>query len=292
MKNHDSLAARAQPVRLRKKTTLAEAFRRIGLNCLAQMEANVPGVLARDAESLHQMRVGLRRLRALLDMFDELAAPPPAIDKGLAWLAGELGATRDWDVLAGATLARVTGADVAALQAAADARAARLHATMHKAIASPRFTGLLVQLKAWLNGPRKHPASLDEPALRAARPLLRKAEKRLAKRIAALAPADAPARHRVRIAAKKARYAAEFFRDVLDEKTGERYVARLAALQDRLGLLNDMAVADRLLPQLQRTKGLARQAAFARGYLAAAGQAEARRLGKVLKAVAGLRMTD
>ncbi|TWI43777.1 inorganic triphosphatase YgiF [Pseudoduganella flava] len=289
-------AIKAARVRLKKSMSLEDAFQCIGLNCLRQMEANVTGVLARDVESLHQMRVGLRRLRALLDMFEELTVPPADIADGLEWLAGELGATRDWDVLAASTLDRIDGNDTAALRDAARAKAARLHKHMLDTLHVPRFTELMLRLNAWLQGRQWRADGIPQRALTAsaadgAQPLLRKAEKRLAQRIGKLDPDDAPARHRVRIAAKKARYAAEFFRDLLPKQSVKRYVANLSALQDQLGLMNDVAVAERLLPELQHGNGeLARQAAYARGYLRAGTGADVRALKKPLAAIARLRM--
>ena len=42
----------------------AEAFRATALSCLRQIVANEPATCAGQAEALHQMRIGLRRLRA------------------------------------------------------------------------------------------------------------------------------------------------------------------------------------------------------------------------------------
>jgi inorganic triphosphatase YgiF len=292
-------AVKARPIKLRRKAAMEHAFQAICLNCLEQMEANIAGVLAKDVESLHQMRVGLRRLRALLDMFEPLIQVPQDIGEGLDWLAGELGATRDWDVLASSTLDRIKGSDMPALRDSARAKAAKLHSVMAQTLHAPRFTELMLKLNSWMRGHewRDHAtpagrAAMGKRALRSAMPLLRKAEKRLRKRIAALAPQDAPALHRVRIAAKKARYGAEFFRDLLDRKRTARYVDHLSALQDKLGLLNDLAVAARLLPELQHGHGqLAREAAFAHGYLSADARSGIDQLGAPLKAIAKLRMT-
>ncbi|TWI69516.1 CHAD domain-containing protein [Pseudoduganella lurida] len=295
-------AIKAEPVRLRRRMTLEDAFRRMGLNCLRQMQANVPGVLARDVESLHQMRVGLRRLRALLGMFEDLAALPPGLAADVEWLSGALGATRDWDVLVESTIDRIAGIDTHALRESAKSKAAVMHREMLHTLEEPRFAALLEGLDAWLDGrqwrmppdealPKKAP--LAQPAAVGAQPLLRRAEKRLKKRIASLDVADAPARHRVRIAAKKARYSAEFFRDLLPKGTVKKYIGRLSALQDRLGELNDLAVASRLLPQLQHGHGeLAREASYARGYVLAASEGDARSLGKALKRAARLRLTS
>lgn len=96
---------KATRIRLKRKMSLEEAVRCMGLNCLLQIEANVPGVHNQSVEGLHQLRVGMRRLRALLDMVDKMMPLPAGMKEGLDWLAAELGTTRDWDVLAGTTLA-------------------------------------------------------------------------------------------------------------------------------------------------------------------------------------------
>ena len=290
---------KAEPVRLRGRMTLEDAFQSIGLNCVRQIEANLPGVLRQQAESLHQMRVGLRRLRALLAMFEDLAAPPVALHADIEWLSGELGPARDWDVLADATLDRVRDFDASALRQAAHERADAHHAHVLDVLRQPRYVALMTQLNEWLGERRWRPdAALDQDsplagrAAKAALPLLRKAEKRLAKRIDGLDKNDAPGRHRVRIAAKKARYAAEFFRDLLPARRVKRYVGHLEKLQDRLGLLNDMAVADHLLDELKGgSSQVARQAAYVRGYLAASSEAGARNLSRPLADVARRRLT-
>lgn len=288
--------AKANPVRLTPGLRMEDALQCIGLNCMAQIESNLPGVLLQNVESLHQMRVGLRRLRALLGMFRGLAPLPSDLQEGLDWLSGELGATRDWDVLADATLPTIQGIHTEALQGAAREQAKALHRKMLPTLHSPRYTQLMLQMNGWLRGRQWRPASglpkddpLAQPALDGLVPLIRKAQKRLRKRIAALDANDAPARHRVRIAAKKARYAAEFFSDLLPKKELKAYVACLSGLQDRLGRLNDLTVAARLLTVLEN-RGHSHDAAFARGYVAGAGRAQAGRLRKPLRAVSRLRL--
>ena len=75
-------------------------------------------------------------------------------------------------------------------------------------------------------------------------------QKRLHKRGRKLDGASPEQRHRVRIAAKKSRYATEFFAALYPAKQVRPYVKTLSALQDELGWLNDVAVAERLLAQL------------------------------------------
>lgn len=287
---------KATPVRLTRKMRMEDALQCMGLNCMAQIESNVPGVLLQSVESLHQMRVGLRRLRALLDMYRDLAPLPPELKEGLDWLSGELGATRDWDVLADTTLPAIDGIHTEALRAAAKEQARSLHKNMLPTLHSPRYTQLMLQVNGWLRGRQWRPASglakddpLAQPALDGLVPLMRKAQKRLRKRIEALDENDAPARHRVRIAAKKARYAAEFFRDLLPKKEVKAYVECLSDVQDRLGHLNDLAVAGKLLPVLEN-HGHAQDGAYARGWVGGAASANVHGLRGALGEVARMKL--
>src|SRR5205814_4380501 len=54
---------------LNRGMNVHEAFRIVMRECLRHMTVNVPGAIAGTAESLHQLRVGLRRLRAAISVF-------------------------------------------------------------------------------------------------------------------------------------------------------------------------------------------------------------------------------
>ena len=56
--------------------------------------------------------------------------------------------------------------------------------------------------------------------------------------------------HALRIACKKLRYSAELFSSLYADAKASRYLSALAPLQDTLGMLNDIAVARRLLGEL------------------------------------------
>ena len=265
-------AVKARAVHLTRKMRLEDAFRTIGLNCLEHMEANVPEVLMQSVEGLHQMRVGLRRLRALMDMFGALAPLPAEISEGVEWLATELGATRDWDVLAGTTLKQMDFTDAAPLKELAAAKARDAHQALLLSLRGPRYTQVVLQLNGWFYGRHwrssDHRAKDDRLSARAAVgmiPLLRRAGKRLGQRINSADSNDPATVHRVRIAAKKARYAAEFFADLLPRRAGRKYVSHLSKLQDHLGSFNDLEVAKRLLSELGGESS-SRSAQFALGY--------------------------
>jgi triphosphatase len=92
----------AAPVSLKPEQSAGSAFTQIGLSCLQHLAANERGVRAGDAEGIHQMRVGLRRLRAAISIFGDIVRgrDTDALKQELKWLTEELGPARDLDVLA------------------------------------------------------------------------------------------------------------------------------------------------------------------------------------------------
>jgi CHAD domain-containing protein len=106
----------------------------------------------------------------------------------------------------------------------------------------------------------------------------------LIKRGKRLADLDDHRRHRARIAAKKVRYATEFFASMCPRRAVRHYVDALTALQDDLGWRNDAVVADQLLKSVPReSPEAASGAAFARGYLASRVAADHQILKKLWK---------
>ena len=255
-------AVKAQPLLLKDKLSVQQGFLAIAANCLEQVSANQDGVASsEDVESLHQMRVGLRRLRSALSLFKAQLALPEDLQADLDWLVGKLGAARDWDVLALDTLAPCEGevdADtLAPLSEAAREEARAAHAQAAEALADVRYTRLMLGLQRWLLTCGWREGSTPR-------------QRRLRKRGKLLLSGTPDERHQIRIAAKKARYAAEFFASLFKAGKVRAYVIPLSRLQDVLGVLNDLQVADGLLHALAgQQPRVQSQAAFVRGYLAA-----------------------
>jgi triphosphatase len=254
---------KAAPVELKASMRAEDALRAIAANCIAQIQGNEPGVMGGgDPEHLHQMRVGLRRLRSLLKLFENAAPLPAGMDQELRWLGDELGAARDWEVLAEDTLSQLMHAHpgepaLLPLQQAALAEARARRAKAGQALGSVRYARLMLRLIAWLHGARwqQEAAAEQREALAApvkgfARQVLKEGTRRMAQRARKLAAADAPARHRLRIAAKRMRYATEFFASLYPAHQVRRYVRALSSLQDALGRLNDAAVTRKALRDL------------------------------------------
>ena len=273
---------KATPIRLSTKMTVEQAFRTIVLSCLEQIQANQPGLTAnKDTESLHQMRVGLRRLQSALAIFKKCMPCPASIQDELHWLNSELGSARDWDVLLHSTLPNLqTVASIAGIvqpvQDAVQEKVARIYEDVAAIVASPRYTKLIltffswVQAASWHIGQQQHECALwSKPIGAFADKVLKRDRRRLLQRGRWLKQSDAQTRHQVRIAAKRARYASEFFESIYPKKTVRHYIKSLTELQDQLGLLNDASVTNGLLRELEASRPELRvEAAYILGYLA------------------------
>ncbi len=248
--------------------TRNDAFKALVLTCLAHFTSNQGGMLDDgDPEYLHQMRVALRRLRSVFSTFAPLFPPavlaPPVAET--RWLARLLGSARDLDVFATETLPPVMARYARHAGLAEFARAtARLRINANRrarhAVASARGQGLLLALGAWTSAETWFEAldaaqrrELERPAIEYARETLGATLKRVRKRgrnFASLAPPDL---HRLRIAAKKLRYATEFFAPLFDENAARDYRAVLARLQDALGSYNDAVKMGQLAARASRS---------------------------------------
>jgi triphosphatase len=69
------LPAKAAPIDLSAAASTRDASKIIGLACLKQVIDNEPAVIKGDPEGVHQMRVGLRRLRASVSLFSVIVPP-------------------------------------------------------------------------------------------------------------------------------------------------------------------------------------------------------------------------
>ena len=96
----------AEPVMMARQATVADAFATVGLACLRQIAGNEGAVRNGDPEGIHQMRVGLRRMRAALSLFKNMLhdGKVKGLKRELKWLTEQLGPARDFDVFVNETL--------------------------------------------------------------------------------------------------------------------------------------------------------------------------------------------
>lgn len=265
----------AESIPLTPDMTVEQAAHAILQACLAQMEGNRKAVASgHSPEGVHQMRVGMRRMRSAFQLFENVLRPGTRMTREIDWLGAELGAARDWDVL-GTHLP--PGIELNPLRRAVRAHARQLRHAAAEAVHSKRFEALLQLLHHFIDTSGWRKSATDKQAKALAQSLdqfaagaLEKARRRVEKRGRKLKRAGDHERHRLRIAMKKLRYASEFFEPLSKKKALRPALKAMSALQDSLGWLNDVAVADRLLSHFHNTDpGLNQLAGYARGYLAA-----------------------
>lgn len=132
---------------------------------------------------------------------------------------------------------------------------------------------------------------LDGSALDFSRETLQRLHKSLLKRAKRMSEDDPASAHRTRIAAKRGRYALEFFHTLYRTKGTRAYLKTLAAVQEELGQHNDLVVADHLLQELaQRHPQSVGAIQFTRGYLVAQQSTQAADLDAIRQRLQALRL--
>lgn len=261
---------RAEPIEVPRDATLEDLLVAVVEACLVQIAGNEEAaILGADVEGVHQLRVGLRRLRSALSFFGPVLPQRQrtALRSEIGAMARELGPARDLDVFAEVWLAPLLGARpedpaLRRMDALVRAERAALADRVRTVLRSQRFPRVVLELRRWLarrawreQALSAHSAALFLPAADAVSSRLEKHHRKtrkLLRRAATLAPAE---RHGLRIQAKKLRYAAEFSESLFPGRKSRLYARRLAALQDALGVMNDAVVAEPIVARLVQQLG-------------------------------------
>ncbi|MGZ8754402.1 MAG: CYTH and CHAD domain-containing protein [Acidimicrobiia bacterium] len=219
--------------------------------------AHMPGVqIGEDPEALHHARVATRRLRSDLRTFGLLLDEQwvASFREELRWMGGALGTVRDVDVLAmrlEATSKRLPAGDLyplGVMRTMLHAERRKRRAILLEAMAQDRYLELLDRMVDAANHPRLLPSA--QQASRDDLLDLVRAPFEWLKQTTLELPAEPPDPdlHRIRIRAKRVRYAAEAVAPAVGKKA-IRFAAAAAALQDTLGELQDSTVAYAWLSQ-------------------------------------------
>lgn len=219
-------------------------------------DANLPGALADiDTEFLHDLRVSVRRTRALLRELKGVFPPDQlaAFRSEFKWLQEITGPSRDLDVYLldfpefVAWLGPEREADLAPLHAELERRRASERRRMVRALRSPRTAELRAAWAPFVAGLRDLPED-DRPS--ASRPIVSLSARRIATvyrqmvRMGDAITDDSPpeALHELRKKGKELRYLLEFFAPLFPRSTVEPMIRTLKGLQDSLGRFQDREV--------------------------------------------------
>lgn len=277
-------AVRAAEIELGADSSLEDAAVAILSSALNQFEANIPALAqSGDPECVHQMRVGLRRLRAAIGLLRGALDGPALTDarERAKAIAATLGAARDLDVFRdmldnGPRDAMLDEPSYYALLDAVELNRAGAYRAIRETLRAPQTERFVAELRAAIEARAwRAAAGMREPgsAKAFAARALTNLRKRALKKCRGLATSTPEARHEARIVLKKARYGAEFFHSLFAHSALARGFSRaLARLQDGLGAFNDMEMANAQLDRIDREFGgrAMRASGFVRGWYASA----------------------
>lgn len=284
-----------QPV-LAPDVGIGEAYLQCANDCMSQIVRNSGFLAGLDGmrttaeqriDYVHQIRVGIRRLRACWQLFGKTAAYPEPLLAELKHYFGILGQARDLDVIENELLPRLIQAGMPP-----DTTQSMVEVSDHSGeraslAASPEFQQTLLDLLEHLV--LYGDAVSGNPALRKpAAPLLCKRLNGWLDAIRRKAPSFLEAhwdeRHRVRKRVKRLRYGMEFAQGTLDPTRLTPLRNALVSAQKALGQLNDLYVA----AEYYRGAGARHPSAmFALGWLAATQAHEAQASHMALQALSG-----
>jgi CHAD domain-containing protein len=275
-------AATARSIAIEPDLTSADAFVTIGFECLRHIASNEAAVRRGDPEGIHQMRVGLRRLRAALSLFKDMLQGQEmrTLKADFEWLAEQLGPARDYEVLVSEAVSPLRerhrnrvgfGLLEKHLKHERDKGLTKAKA----AVESDRYRRILLNTALWLldgewrmNHDPLMVTLRNRPLADIAADEIKRRSRKIFKGVRKFDTMNSRRRHKLRIAVKKMRYACEFLETPLADRCGRKKLSRfnraLKALQSKLGQLNDMAVHHRLSDDFARA---APATAFAAGYL-------------------------
>ena len=234
---------------------MAEAGRKLFAQQLRSMRRHEDGSRSgEDIESVHQMRVAIRRMRTLFGLLGAHYRPKTVAKYGggLRRIARALGRIRDLDVLI-LDLQDFQRSQPAPTQAALDevigildARRARYRKQLNKRFDSKSYARFLRQFRRLCRKPgrgaRPVPKREDPHQVRHALPLLLHERLAIVRAYDTVLPAaEDTTLHALRVEFKQLRYALEFFLPLLGT-TAQSFLVEVKAMQDLLGRINDIAI--------------------------------------------------
>lgn len=240
------------------------ALRRIVAGCRDDLLKYRKIVLAsRRAVGIHQARVALRRMRAAFSLFrggaqsEASAREMQALASEAKWLAQECAPSRDLYVFLNETVQ-----DVPREVTRVANRLARQHLERARAaLSSERFSMFDAALSSFVE---HEPSAPTGRVGEYGQAMLQARHDKVLRRGRRLDSLDGPRLHRLRIAIKKLRYAAEFLAPAFagppfDSRASKPYIEATARLQGALGILNDHAMADLILADLTAASRLSEE---------------------------------
>jgi CHAD domain-containing protein len=233
-----------------------------------------------DDDSVHKMRVAVRRIRSVLRTHSRLldGDRPEALEAELKWLADELGTVRDLEVLTARFARGLAGRPGGEWLAGMAEQERKARQSLDRTLLAPRYLALLDALDVFIADPPFNDRAGDKATRRTPRLVARSWRKVLARYARAERLHEGPERddalHSTRKAAKRARYTAEAAAPVIG-KPADKLAKQAERLQETLGRRHDAIVAQERLAEIASRPDLPGADAFTVGMLAGTERCEA-----------------
>ena len=281
----EGVAARPQkalPVTMPRTASFDDLISSVISSSLMHFMANWTSLRDSDApESVHQLRVALRRMRSALGIFRKAITLPELEDirAEARRIASALGPARECDAFRQNALAGPFRNEPKRFKAAAlllevvEERRQESYTIARRTIDDPATTLFVLDVQAFLLRrswrmaiPAQDLGLLTSEARTFAGPVLDRLRRRVLKRGKHLPDMPDDERHELRIALKNLRYAVEFFGSLFGNGKDVRDFLRIVAdLQEDLGIHNDAVTAESFIATLG--VGSNADVQFAAGYL-------------------------
>ena len=255
----DAAVRKPGALQLTPDLTVGDGLQEMLAGALGAVHGQSTPAKAPNRESVHRLRVGVRRLRSILSAFSD-ALPDSerrALSDRLRAVAQRFGRAREWDAFLAHLVADMRQAMPEEGEALVEVE--RLAGEARRAALPPgdNIQTSLAAIEAamneapWLRHPRASLARCwQTPLPDHAATLLSRRHRQLRKRVKRVELADQRALHSLRVRVKKLRYPAELLKSLFDEEAASGYLDRLVHMQDALGALNDALAARRLVGEL------------------------------------------
>lgn len=257
------LPVKAAPIKSKLLATFDDAVTAIISNTLAQFTANWACLRETDEpESIHQMRIALRRMRCALSIFKH-ASPDAgfgALRADAGRLASAFGPVRNADairmsVLEGPLASADCPENSDILRGVMEKRRTAAYVLARSEIESLAATLFVLNVQSLLaHDDWREGAKAKMPARKFFNAELNRLRARVLKR-GKVASASDQARHKLRIVLKNLRYGVDFFDLFGRGKRRRAYKKQMSALQELLGVCNDIVVAKTYLKELREEAG-------------------------------------
>lgn len=248
------------------KQSVEEAFEQILRADLTHIQIWSPiAIEGEDIEGVHQMRVGLRRMRSTLAIFSPTI--PHKVTKKLAremrWAGQQLDRARDLDVYIEDNLpfeeVKRDKRKIMLRKVALKNRQ-KVYKQVEIFIKSRRFNALNEEISHWLKTKgwqqglsKKERYGLKQEVTRFSAQVLDERHCKVLEAGRKIQQMDDEMLHHLRIDCKKLRYASEFFSPLYGKEMAS-FLQQLKELQDVLGLLHDCSVMETLQNSLLKGK--------------------------------------